>query len=153
MIFIIEGPEGSGKTTLAQQISMMTGYPIVHRDKPKDDKEKAEMLGQYLQDIKSGKNMIYDRCWYSEIVYGPIMRDASVLTYPQMYELEQLVAVKGGMIIYCTGPKLAMFKRAQRRGEEYVTDKETHIAICDAYDALFNSCPHYLPLVKYEVRG
>ena len=92
MIIIIEGPDGAGKTTLAEQISRQTKYPIIHRTKPKNEEEKKRMMGEYLQTIRSGKNMIFDRCWYSEMAYGPVMRDSSVISYPQMYELEEQLA-------------------------------------------------------------
>ena len=92
MIIIIEGPDGSGKTTLAEKLSRQTKYPIIHRSQPKTDEEKKTMMGEYLQTIRSGKNMIFDRCWYSEMAYGPVMRDVSVISYPEMYELEEQLA-------------------------------------------------------------
>ena len=61
MIIIIEGPDGSGKTTLAEKLSRQTKYPIIHRSQPKTDEEKKLMMGEYLQTIRSGKNMIFDR--------------------------------------------------------------------------------------------
>lgn len=148
MILIIEGPDGSGKTTLAEQLSKQTGYPIVHRSQPKTDEEKKRMMGQYIQDIKAGKNVIWDRCWYSEMCYGPVMRDASVITYPQMYELEAMLAKTGAMIIYCTGPKAALWTRCQKRGEDYITSRDDFNAICDKFDEVMN-VPHYIPVVRY----
>ena len=43
MIIIIEGPDGAGKTTLAEQISRQTKYPIIHRTKPKNEEEKNQI--------------------------------------------------------------------------------------------------------------
>jgi thymidylate kinase len=51
MIVIIEGPDGSGKTTLANQLSRQTGYKIIHRTRPKSEEEKAIMMDEYLQTI------------------------------------------------------------------------------------------------------
>ena len=59
MVIIIEGPDGSGKTTLAEKLSRQTKYPIIHRSQPKTDEEKKLMMGEYLQTIRSGKNMIF----------------------------------------------------------------------------------------------
>ena len=149
MIIIIEGPDGSGKTTLAEQLSRETGYPIVHRSQPKTDEEKKLMMGQYLQDLKAGRNVIWDRCWYSEMCYGPVMRDKSYITYPQMYELEEQLAKAGAMIIYCTGPRAELWKRCQKRGEDYITSRDDFVAICEKFDEVM-SVPHYVPVVKYE---
>lgn len=151
MIIIIEGPDGSGKTMLAEKISKQTKYPIIHRSQPKSEEEKKRMMGEYLQLVRSNKNCILDRCWYSEMAYGPVMRDASVLSYPQMYELEEQLAKTGAIIIYATGPKAALWQRCQRRGEDYVTSRDNFNAICENFDAIMN-VPHYIPVVRYEYK-
>ena len=151
MIIILDGPDGTGKTMLAKQLSKQTGYPIIHRSMPKDDAEKQRMMGEYLQVVRSGKNMIFDRCWYSEMAYGPVMRDTSVISFPQMYELERQLARHGAMLIYCTGTKAALWKRCQKRGEDYVTSRDNFDAICDSFDQIF-AAPHYVPVVRYEYK-
>lgn len=151
MIIIIEGPDGAGKTTLAEQISRQTKYPIIHRTKPKNEEEKKRMMGEYLQTIRSGKNMIFDRCWYSEMAYGPVMRDSSVISYPQMYELEEQLAKTGALIIYATGPKAALWQRCQKRGEEYITSRDNFNAIYDNYVQIMK-VPHLIPVLRYEVK-
>lgn len=151
MIIIIEGPDGSGKTTLANQLSKQTGYPIVHRSKPETEEEKRLMMGEYLQTIRSGKNMIFDRCWYSEMAYGPVMRDDSVISYPEMYELERQLVKCGAIIIHATGPKAALWQRCQSRGEDYVTSRDDFNAVCDNFDKIM-SVPHYIPVVRYEYK-
>ena len=148
MIIIIEGPDGSGKTTLANTLSKQTGYPVIHRSQPKTEEEKAEMLQGYIDTIKAGRNAIFDRCWYSEMVYGPVMRDASVITYPAMYELERMLAKRGALIIHCKDDPDILWHRATRRGEDYIKDYGIHVDICKSFDALF-SVPHLIPVVTY----
>lgn len=149
MIFIIEGPDGSGKTTLANKIAQMTGYKVVHRTQPKTQEEKDEMMSDYLHFANTTRNVILDRCWYSEMVYGKVMRDESYIDYPEMYALEKALLRHGAMIIYCTGPKSVLWKRATERGEDYITSKEKFVEICDEYDAIMK-CPHHIPVVRYE---
>lgn len=151
MIIIIEGPDGSGKTSLAKQLSRQTGYPIIHRTQPKSEEEKQQMMGEYLQVIKNNKNAIFDRCWYSEMAYGPVMRDDSVITYPQMYELEKMLAKNGALIIHCTGSEAELWMRCTKRGEEYVTCREDFKQIYVNYQEIM-SVPHYVPVVKYEYK-
>ena len=117
----------------------------------KSEEEKKLMMGEYLQTMRSGKNMIFDRCWYSEMAYGPVMRDASIISYPEMYELEEQLAKCGAIIIYATGPKAALWQRCQRRGEEYVTSRDDFNAICDNFDSIMK-CPHHIPVVRYEFK-
>ena len=151
MIIILEGPDGSGKTTLAEQLAKQTKYLILHRTQPKTDEEKARMMSEYLQVIRTGKNMIFDRCWYSEMVYGPIMRDASVISYPEMYELERQLSKTGALLIYCTGKPEVLWKRSHTRGEDYINHSTDHLNICKGYDELM-AVPHLIPVVRYEYK-
>ena len=148
MIIIIEGPDGSGKTTLAGILSRQTGFPVVHRTQPKSEEEKAKMMDGYVDAIKKGKNIIFDRCWYSEMAYGPIMRDKSVISYPEMYELEQLLTKRGALIIYCTDKPETLWYRCSKRGEDYITDYGTFVSICKEFDKIM-SVPHRIPVVRY----
>lgn len=153
MIFIIEGPDGSGKSTLAAKIAEQTGYTLLHRTQPKNDEDKKRMMAEYLDIINSGVNCIFDRSWYSEMVYGPVMRDTSVISYPQMYELEQKLAKRGAMLIYCTAPEKTLWKRCQARGEDYITEQEIFSQICEGFEQVMLRVPHLIPVVTYEYKG
>ncbi len=148
MIIILEGPDGSGKTTLAEKLSRQTAWPVVHRSFPKTDEEKANMMQFYKDTIKLGKNFIFDRCWYSEMAYGPTMRDKSVISYPEMYELEKMLAKRGAILIYCTDKPDVLWRRCTKRGEDYVQHQADFVDICEAYDEIM-SAPHFIPVVRY----
>lgn len=151
MIIIIEGIDGSGKTTLANQLHEQTKYPIIHRTKPDNQEDKDAMLMSYIATLKEGGNAIFDRCWYSEMAYGPVMRDDSVITYPQMYELERLIARRsGGIIIYCTGKTKELWRRATKRGEDYIVSRDNFAEIHENYEGIM-AVPHLIPVVRYEV--
>ena len=151
MIFIMEGVDGSGKSTLAKYLSDKTGYPIKHKDKPKTQTEKNAMMADYLQDVKFGFNAIWDRSFYSEMVYGPIMRDKSYITQQQMMELEEALVVNGAIVLYCTGNLHDMWDRCISRGETYIKNVDTLSALHNAYENLMFNKHHKIPIVKYEV--
>ena len=149
MIIIIEGPDGAGKTTLATQLSEQTGYPIEHRSKPENE-ERTKMREEYLDLVMSGRNVILDRCWYSEIVYGKVMRDQAYIAYDDMLAFEELLANNGGgIIIHCTNGLNTLWKRCQKRGEDYITNKDTLLKICEEYNDLMYHCEHKIPVVHY----
>lgn len=150
MIIILEGPDGSGKSTLAEKLHKQTGYQLLHRTQPKTEEDKKRMMDEYVQVLKAGKNVIMDRAWYSEMVYGPVMRDASVITYPQMYELEKLATKYGAIVIHCTASESTLWKRCLRRGEDYITKRETFHELFVGYNQLMYEVPHLIPVVTYE---
>ena len=151
MIYIIEGADGTGKTTLANYLSKATGFPIKHRSNPKNEEERKEMYNSYLEDIKSSKNVIWDRSFYSEIVYGPIMRDQSYIDKAQMLEFELLLAKSGAVIIFCDTCVDTSWDNMQERGESYITEYLVHEAIVEKYRELMIEEVHLLPVLEYEI--
>lgn len=151
MIYIIEGIDGSGKTTLAQRIAAQANAELIHMSYPKTEEEKEHMFDEYAKVLNKQKNMIFDRCWYSEMAYGPVMRDKSYIDWPQMYALERLIAQKnGGMIIHCTGPVSKLWTNAHSRGEDYVVSRNAFDKI-HANFAEIMMAPHILPVVTYGI--
>lgn len=151
MILIIEGPDGSGKSTLAAKLSKQTGYPVVHRSQPKNEEERQQMMQMYLDAVKSSDNVIFDRCWYSEMVYGSVMRDKSYIDDKQMLYLETALAEKGAMIIHCTDYVEILWRRCSARGEDYIKSIETLASIKDSFDYTMNNLPHIIPVVTYRL--
>lgn len=149
MIILLEGPDGAGKTTLAQRLSDMTGYKVEHFSYPKNEEDFQNMCTQFKQLCASRKNLIVDRCWYSEMVYGPIMRHTDHMDVFKMYEYERDAVKVGALLIYCTGQEAALWKRLTVRGEDYVASRDDFKAICKRYDDIM-SLPHYIPVLKYE---
>lgn len=152
MMIIIVGPDGSGKSTLAKQLSAQTGYPIQHRSKPKDQAEKDAMMAMYRDLAVTGADVILDRAWYCEMVYGDIMRDKSYISIDQMHELEDLLSNNGGgIIIHCTDEVTKLWDRCTERGEDYIQDYETLANIKNMYDWLMHNVQHHIPVVKYVI--
>jgi thymidylate kinase len=154
MIYILEGADGEGKTTVAEYISKKTGAEIIHRKQPKTQKDKDDMLFQYICDIvfSNTKNVIWDRCFYSELVYGEIFRDGSVITHDQIRLLENLInANGGGMIIYCRSTIDEGFERATERGEDYVVNKELYEKVFKGYEDLFMLQKRLIPVMIYNI--
>jgi len=150
MIIIIDGPDGSGKTTLAEKISKHTGYEVKHRTQPKTEGDKKRMMEDYLSAIALNEDVIFDRSWYSEMVYGPIMRDASVISRQEMYDIERKLAVHGAVIIFATGKPEDLWQRCNERGEDYVQSLEQLTEITNSFEQLMARA-HYLNIVRYEI--
>lgn len=153
MIYIIEGPDGAGKTTLAKQIKEASpGSQILHFGAPETDEDAERYWQIYFQALKehAGETIILDRSWYSDMVYGPIMRNRLEMT-PQHKEMLELTvrALGGGIVIYCTGSQQRLWARCRARGETYIPDSNVHKEICKAYDRVMKTV-QWLPVVCYD---
>lgn len=153
MRLIIDGPDGGGKSTLAKRIAEQSGFEIIHFSYPKTEEEKANMFKMYTDAIYKHDNVIFDRSWYSEMVYGRILRGKSAISFGQMGELERITAANGGgLIIHCTDTLNNIWDRFKARGDDFIPPNIVLLnSIINDYDQLFHTLPHVLPVVRYNV--
>lgn len=150
MIIIVEGPDGAGKTTLINKL--LTQYPhakTYHFGAPA--KGEDQLLRYALPMINSPDDMlIYDRSWYSEFVYGPVMRGVYELKEAHCRLLEALAKHHGGShVFYLTAPIDILWERCQERGETYIPSKKCLQQISEEYDTVMNTLPE-LPVFKVD---
>lgn len=77
MIYLLEGPDGVGKTTLAKEIASQKGAHIIHSSYNKywDIKKYHEMIIKQALDFnEKGIPVVLDRWVVSEFVYGTVFR-------------------------------------------------------------------------------
>lgn len=100
MSVIIEGPDGSGKSTLIERLVELSGYPSRHKGGPPKSYEEARERMRVLFEEDYGK--ICDRCVViSEPIYGEILRGRSWVTSMDFKRgVERLIKDNWG-IVYC----------------------------------------------------
>jgi len=76
IIIIVEGPDGSGKTTLIERLSSRLDIPVAPRVVAKDTTTKINLQDWVEDNLEEGfQRKIFDRHrLISEPIYGPIMR-------------------------------------------------------------------------------
>lgn len=156
MLYIIEGPDGSGKTTMANSIASAYGAQIIHNSNPKTEEEGAAMFSMYLRTILGldvNKSYVFDRCWYSEMVYGPILRGRSQISIDQMDMLEEALRTQGIQteIIHCNDDIALLWKRCKERGETFIKDIVTLSFISEGFTELLDNQKHLFVVVKYGI--
>ena len=144
MNFILEGPDGSGKSYLAKILADNLNLSIRHFGAPSDKLEAVQQYHMYMDITESMYNTILDRSWYSDMVYGPIYRGFAHISKEMMWRLEH--NLDNTTLIYCTGNIEAMWQAAQERGENYVKSFDEYSRICKAYDEVMLNCKHYIPV-------
>lgn len=102
MMIVVEGPDGSGKSSLVRRLHDLTGLKVHHRGGPPETWEIA--LSQMSRTFTQ-KGMILDRTIFvSEIVYGRAMRGETIVDEELLWEgLRRLVAIDA-LFIFCLPP-------------------------------------------------
>lgn len=107
-MIIVEGPDGAGKTTLAEAIA--ADFRLEYRRNPKVSSTEgpegpsayewfiAELLAGYRH-VREG---VYDRIFpISELVYRSVMETTSSVSPSQMTYAQSLLAATDSLIIFC----------------------------------------------------
>ncbi len=157
MIIIVEGPDGAGKSTLIDQL--LKSYPgssYKHFSNPKTDEEAFgywKVYAEAIEETDPTKVTVFDRSWYSDVVYGPIFRNRLEMDAMHVKMLEALVLTRGGgHVIYCTAPVNVLWSRCQKRGEKYVLSKDKLAEVAKSFsDVMATKCS--LPVVRFDTNA
>jgi thymidylate kinase len=141
-MIIVEGPDNTGKTTLKNRL--MKVFPLTDKGHsggpPKTVQEWEDRMYRLLLDKTRQETLtfIVDRFFYSEIVYGKVLRGSTIVPQRNMDILEDLLMEHDPMIIYCRRPvhriKETLSERDQLEGVN-----ENIARICREYDTMFGS--------------
>lgn len=104
-LYILEGPDGAGKTTLAKSLE---GLEYVHFGPPPKGKNAA--WHQYyallvdLWDNHRPGGVVVDRFIHGELIYGPILRGGTDLTWAHVRMLERVLMGLEAQLVICLPP-------------------------------------------------
>ena len=135
---IFEGPDGGGKSTMAEAFASAMGLSIMHMGGPPET--ELEMLDRVRRQITASKYpIIFDRTpLLSELVYGKILRGKSVINPQWIRNLHVF-----DLLVYCRPSNQTILnhehivKPHKVRGHVDAV-KERLDLICAYYDKLIN---------------
>lgn len=78
-IYILEGPDGSGKTYLANKLAELYKIPVYHLTYYKDKDQHKAQFEKINSLIEKGTPMIVDRYIMSDEVYGEVYRNGECI--------------------------------------------------------------------------
>lgn len=93
-IIIVEGPDNTGKSTLAKKIAKYFNMPYWHMTSGPGLQEK-DAMALYQRDalknayhaVETANGIVFDRHWVSDHVYGNVLRDGPALPEGEMLTL------------------------------------------------------------------
>lgn len=124
MLLIIEGNEGTGKTTLINKLA--EEIPFVSVKYPKTIKNTFQMLNNFIKD-----DILYvlDRSFISDMVYRRLDHKRGQMT---LYQIGQLCSSPSGIkIVFCENKNA--FENAMKRGETNITVDAVHKIVNDTF--------------------
>lgn len=162
-MIIVEGPDGAGKSTLVK--NLLARYPNM-REGPRGTKDRSLLYTVAVPDtfgainrairatggvcMKGGRRdlCIWDRLYFSEMVYAPIADRPCEFSPGQQDLINSLLETIGCPIILCL-PPLEVVKANAMAAEQMKGVKENIEGIWRAYDDLYYVMPDQTTVYDY----
>lgn len=145
-VIILDGCDGTGKTTLAEALREQLGYAVTHSGQTPDGVDLAD---RYRNLLAMPGRIVLDRSFVSELVYGPLLRGRSRITQQAAVSLVRDVAHRGGTLVHLTGtPESIVTRLMSRDGRAPPVD---HIrALTDGFHAVFALLTQVAPIITAD---
>lgn len=132
MIYIIEGPDLSGKSTMVKKLNKDNKYEVIHFDKPNNS---FDFQNHYLE-VLNKENVILDRYFFSEIVYSKVFNRKCRVSKQTILEIRKKLKNTPHCLIYLNPGVNELKKRYKLRGDELISENQIE-KIVEEYDNLF----------------
>lgn len=110
MLIILEGCDGTGKSTLAENISKIIRAEIIHHSKPLSVSEVKSII-----DLSANEDIIVDRFHLGQYVYNE--PEDRLLSEKDMEFFKKLLKITKSIFIYVTADNKDIAKRLSERSE------------------------------------
>jgi thymidylate kinase len=118
MIICLEGCDCVGKTTFAQMLSERTGYEIVKGSSFEISELGQEGMFKHMMELLDRDNIIIDRFFYSNLVYG-LIYNYPTMTKEQFTKLNAKLN-KTGLVVYLHAGEKVIRQRMASRGDDMI---------------------------------
>ena len=162
MIFILEGPDGAGKSTLAEKLRLLLqksspyAGDMIHTVKhgPYTGVSAEHLCKIYFRAMSPAlthdDHLLMDRSWLSEPIYGEVYRKGyNRIDLHRKRMLERAALARGAVVILCL-PDLAACEKSftSRIDQEYLSNTAQLKRVYAEYMSL--SVQTCLPVINYD---
>lgn len=142
---VLEGGDGVGKSTLADLLVTQRGFTAVHSPRTPDHQN---LTCRYRDLLARPGRLVLDRSFVSELVYGPLYRDRSRLTWEQALGLADVVTARDGVFLHLTAPAAVVRSRLMTRDGQ-APELEEIAALGDAYERVLRALADHVSVLTY----
>ena len=147
-VFILEGPDGSGKTTLGHKLADTYGIEYTHLTYYEDENDMRTQFYDVIRRMNTNKKgFVVDRFILSNIIYGIVFHNCKFVDGWKMF-LDALCrdCIKGKEIIICLPQDkeayLEHFKKMTEERKEMYCSVEDMSKIYDLYELFYEMLTH-----------
>jgi len=142
MIIVLEGPDGAGKTTLAQQLTLQFKLTKIHVGPPTLEQIEGGLINHYASLLAAAvdRDVVFDRLALGERVYGPIFRGRDALGASGWVRFDRLLRAAGAVQVLCLPRRETCLGAWSSGRPELLTRVDQFHASYDAYDAMLDRC-------------
>lgn len=137
-VTIFEGPDGSGKSTAAQEYARLNAARYIHHGPYKEvgDGLARMFLESMLPALLGYQDVVLDRCWLSEPIYGRAFRKGQDRVGLARSRVLERAALSCGAVIVNCRPSWETCRDTflSRRDTEYLENEAQLRAVYDEYD-------------------
>lgn len=141
-VFVIEGPDCSGKSTLAKELANRLSATLFHATGKRPLYETIGAMTAYHRNILDntainvfglGRPVVLDRHWPSEMCYGPVLRPElhSREEYPWR-EMASMLQMMGVTYVWCLSEK-SIDEHEKHQDIDHPYTREQYASIYDRY--------------------
>lgn len=141
MLILVEGADGSGKTTLVNQLNEY--FPTL----------RINMGNDHIPDFYDnltcmGEDIVLDRSFITDVVYRLALDDGKETDGIDIFYIEHILL--NSVVVYCK--TATQYDDAKARGEDNITDLKTAQKISRYYDAVmkFINTRTSTHVIKYD---
>jgi thymidylate kinase len=118
MIIVLEGSDCVGKTTFANMLAEKTGYEVVKGSSFEISELGADGMFNHMMDLLDRDNIIIDRFFYSNLVYGRLF-NYPMMT-PEQYDMLVDKLDRKALLLYLHAPEGIIAHRMAKRGDDMI---------------------------------
>ena len=143
-MIIIEGIDGVGKTTVAEELEKF-GYIKYHLTY--EEKSEEGYLSILKKDVD---RLVLDRSFVSELVYGPILRSYSRINRTQTENIIRQYKKARTKLIYLKATKATLLQRRRNDIEDVTMLQEYYERLNSRYDQIMQILCKYFSVIEID---